>query len=204
MAAGRANGNRMRRALGVAALLLAALLIGVVTAVLGVRAQFAAGGVKSGAWTSNANIGSSGAGSYLRAGVALGGLLALNASETVYYTATTDDAGKPLSTACEYRLEGSEPLTRWWSITAYADDSFLIRGSNGRYSVDKTAIERGADATFVVRVGGAPLSGNWISTGAADGGKPFSLTLRLYNPDASVVADLGAVALPRIVQERCS
>ena len=204
MAAGRANGNRVRRALAVAALLLAALLVGVVTAVLGVRAQFAAGGVKSGAWASNANIGSSGAGAYLRAGVALGGLLALNATETVYYTATTDDAGKPLSTACEYRLEGSDPRTRWWSITAYADDSFLIRGSNGRYSVDKTAVEHGADGTFVVRVGGAARAGNWISTGPADGAKPFSLTLRLYNPDGSVVSDLGGVTLPRIVQERCS
>ena len=204
MAAGRKNGNRVRRALAVAALLLAALLIGIVSAVLGVRAQFAAGGVRSGAWATNANIGSSGAGHYLRAGVALGGLLALNASETVYYTATTDDAGEPLSTACEYRVEGSDPRTRWWSITAYADDSFLIRGSNGRYSVDKTAVEHGADGSFVVRVGGAPRAGNWISTGAAERGEPFSLTLRLYNPDPSIVADLGAVALPRIVQERCS
>ena len=32
----------------------------------------------------------------------------------------------------------------------------------------------------------------------------YALTLRLYNPDPSIVADLGAVALPRIVQERCS
>jgi hypothetical protein len=204
MAAAPKNGNRVRRALGVTLLLLVALVIGVVTAVFGVRAQFASGGVRSGAWASNAHIGSTGAGPYLRAGVALGGLLALNASETVYYTATTDDAGTALSTACEYRLEGSDPAARWWSITAYADDSFLIPGSNGRFSVDKTAIEHGTDGTFMVRVGGAPLSGNWISTGAPGGGKPFSLTLRLYNPDPSIVADLGRVALPRIVRERCS
>lgn len=202
--AGEPQGNRVRRALGVTALLLCALLVGVVTAVLGVRAQFAAGGVKSGAWATNANIGSSGAGPYLRAGVALGGLLALNASETVYYTATTDDAGEALSTACQYRLEGSDPNARWWSITAYADDSFLIRGSNGRFSVDKTAVEKGADGSFVVRVGGEPRAGNWISTGAPDGGRPFSLTLRLYNPDPSIVRDLSGVALPRIVLEHCA
>ena len=204
MAADRRNGNRVRRALGVTALLLCALLVGVVTAVLGVRNQFAAGGVRSGSWQTNANIGSSGAGPYLRAGVAIGGLLALNASETVYYTATTDDAGQPLSTSCQYRVEGTEPATRWWSITAYADDNFLIRGSNGRYSVDKTAVEKGADGSFVVRVGGEPRAGNWISTGPPAGGKPFSLTLRLYNPDASVVSDPGGVTLPKIVPEHCS
>lgn len=194
----------MRRALGVAALLLCALLVGVVTAVLGVRNQFSAGGVGSGPWQTNANIGSTGAGPYLRAGVALGGLLALNAGETVYYTATTDDAGRPLSTSCQYRVEGTEPATRWWSITAYADDNFLIRGSNGRYSVDKTAVEMSADGSFVVRVGGEPRAGNWISTGPPDGGKPFSLTLRLYNPDGSIVSNLGGVTLPRIVEEHCS
>lgn len=204
MAAGGRIGNRVRRALGVAALLLCALLVGVVTALLGVRNQFAAGGVRSGAWQTNASIGSTGAGPYLRAGVALGGLLALNASETVYYTATADDDGRPLSTACQYRLEGTEPDARWWSITAYADDSFLIRGSNGRYSVDKTAVEKGADGSFVVRVGGEPRAGNWISTGPPDGGQPFSLTLRLYNPDASIVSNLGSVALPRIAREHCS
>lgn len=214
MAADRRDGNRVRaagrkghgvrRALGVAALLLCALLVGVVSAVLGVRNRFAAGGVRSGAWQTNANIGSSAAGPYLRAGVALGGLLALNASETVYYTATTDDAGEALSTSCQYRVEGTEPATRWWSITAYAADSFLIRGSNGRYSVDKTAVEKSADGSFVVRVGGEPRAGNWISTGPPDGGRPFSLTLRLYNPDASIVSNLGSVPLPRIVQEHCS
>ena len=214
MAAGQPNGNRapagerngsgVRRVLGVTALLLCALLVGVVTAVIGLRAQFASGGIQSGAWATNANIGSTGAGPYLRAGVALGGLLALNASETVYYTATTDDAGQPLKTSCQYRVEGSEPATRWWSITAYADDNFLIRGSNGRYSVDKTAVEKGADGSFVVRVGGEPRAGNWISTGAPDGGRPFSLTLRLYNPDASIVSNLGGTTLPRIVQEHCS
>ena len=195
MAADRRNGNRIRHAMGVAALLLCAILVGVVTAVLGVR---------SGSWQTNANIGSGDAGPYLRAGVAVAGLLALNASETIYYSATADDSGRALSTSCQYRVEGTEPATRWWSITAYADDNFLIRGSNGRYSVDKTSVEKGADGSFAVRVGGEPRAGNWISTGPPDGGHPFSLTLRLYNPDGSIVSNLGGVTLPKIVQEHCS
>lgn len=204
MAADRRHGNRVRHALAVTALLLCALLVGVGSALLGVRKQFAAGGVRSGSWQTNANIGSSGAGPYLRAGVAIGGLLALNASETIYYTATTDDEGERLSTACQYRIDGREPAARWWSITAYANDDLLIRGSNGRYSVDATSVEKGADGSFVVRVGGEPRAGNWISTGPPDGGQPFSLTLRLYNPDASIVSDLRGVALPHIEREHCS
>ena len=41
---------------------------------------------------------------------------------------------------------------------------------------------------------------NWI---ALDGG-PFSLTLRLYNPDASVAADPAGVALPVIKKVSCT
>jgi len=204
MAAGQRNGKHVRRALGVIALLVCAVLVGVVTAVLGVRNHFSSGGVQSGVGATNVHIGSTGASPYLRAGVALGGLLALNASETVYYTATTDESGAALRTGCEYRVDGTEPNARWWSITAYGDDHFLIPGSNGRHSVDRAAVERGADGSFTVRVGGAPRAGNWISTGSAGASQPFSLTLRLYNPDASIVNDLAGTPLPRIVREKCS
>lgn len=194
----------MRRALALTALLLCAILVGVVSAVWAARNQFASGGVRNGAWATNANIGSSGAGAYLRAGVALGGLLALEKSETVYYTAIHDDAGEPLRASCVYRIEGRDPATRWWSITAYGEDHFLIPGSGGRFSVDKTAVERGPDGRFVVVVGGEPHERNWIASGAQDAARPFSLTLRLYNPDPVVVADLAGVELPRIVLERCA
>ena len=194
----------MRRALALTALLLCAILVGVVSAVWAARNQFASGGVRSGAWATNANIGSSGAGAYLRAGVALGGLLALEKSETVYYTAIHDDAGEPLRASCVYRIEGRDPATRWWSITAYGEDHFLIPGSGGRFSVDKTAVERGPDGRFVVVVGGEPHERNWIASGAQDAARPFSLTLRLYNPDPVVVTDPAGVELPRIVLERCA
>lgn len=204
MAAGDPRGNRVRRALGLTALLVCAILVGVVSAVWAVRSQFASGGVRSGVWATNASIGSSGAGAYLRAGVALGGLLALEKSETVYFTALEDDAGEPLRASCVYRIEGREPATRWWSITAYGEDHFLIPGSNGRFSVDKTAVERGADGRFVVLVGGEPRARNWIASGAPEAAQPFSLTLRLYNPDPSLVADLAGAELPRIVRELCT
>jgi len=204
MAAEGRRGNRVRRALGLTALLVCAVLVGVVSAVWGVRNQFSAGGLQNGPWATNANIGSSGAGAYLRAGVALGGLLALNLSETVYFTAIADEGGAPLDASCVYRIEGKDPAARWWSITAYGDDHFLIPGSGGRFSVDKTAVERGESGDFVIVVGGEPRPRNWIASGEAGARAPFSLTLRMYNPDPAVVADLAGATLPRIVLERCA
>lgn len=59
-----------------------------------------------------------------------------------------------------------------------------------------------------MRVGGdePERAESWISTGTVppgEAGEPFSLTLRMYNPEPDVVGDLGGIALPRIERESC-
>src|SRR5271155_3459518 len=75
--------------------------------------------VVDGPWKTSLVVGSSQSDPYTRARVALHGLLALNRSETIYYTATTDDQGHALDGQCVYEIRGRDPNTRWWSITAY-------------------------------------------------------------------------------------
>ena len=82
--------------------------------------------VKVGAWRGSTLTGSPDADMYTRARVALEGLLALGRDETMYYIATQDDAGRPLRSSCNYRVAGTPPAARWWSITAYADDFFCL------------------------------------------------------------------------------
>ncbi|MCW5888964.1 MAG: DUF1214 domain-containing protein [bacterium] len=180
----------------------AALILGVGSALRTVRAQVEAHALANGPWRTSADIGAASADPSLRAVVALTGLLALNRSETVYYTATTDEAGAPLRSGCRYRIEGTDPPARWWSITAYAADSYLIPNPQHAYSVDRTRAERAPDGRFTIRVGGAPAPANWIATGPP--GEPISLTLRLYQPDASVADDLVGTPLPAIHAEGCA
>ena len=84
------------------------------------------GGVSDGPWSTSLDTGSSEGGPYLRARIAVHGLLALSREETVYYSALRDSDGADLVGNCSYRLEGRDPPTRWWSITAYGADDFLI------------------------------------------------------------------------------
>jgi hypothetical protein len=158
------------------------------------------GEVQNGPWTTNLAAGGTGADSYTRAFVALTGLLALNKDETIYYNATRDSSGAALDGACSYRIEGRDPDARWWSITVYGKDHFLIDTPSRRYSVSKTSIVRAADGSFVTRLSTVEETGNWIAT-SPDG---FQLTLRLYNPGAAVKADPVAAPLPSIVKEACS
>lgn len=157
------------------------------------------GGASDGAWHTSLAIGSASGDLYTRASVALHGLFALNRIETVYYSAETDDAGGGLNANCTYRIAGHDPDARWWSITAYGADDYLIPNAAKRYSISKNSVTRGADGSFVATVSRAPAAGNWI---AVQDGR-FSLTLRLYNPGADVISAPARAQLPAIAKAAC-
>ena len=155
--------------------------------------------VADGPWQTSLSIGSANAGARTRAQVALHGLFALNRGETIYYTARRDESGGALTGDCRYRVSGRDPATRWWSITAYGADDFLIPDPGKHYSVSKNSVRRNAKGEFAAVVAADRAEGDWIKVARA----PFSLTLRLYNPDPSVAADPAHAALPRIAKVAC-
>jgi len=155
--------------------------------------------VAVGAWVANPETGSIDADPYTRLRVAITGLLALNSSETVYYEAMTDEEGERLSGLCTYRLEGADPAARWWSVTVYGADNFLLPGSNGVFSVTRNNVVRDAHGSFTITLAKDATGPNAIPTG--DGA--FNLTLRLYNPDPGIAADLTTARLPRIIKTGC-
>lgn len=158
------------------------------------------GSVQNGPWFTDLTTGGANADMYTRARVALFGLLALNKAETIYYTARNDSAGERFDPKCSYRLEGVDPDARWWSFTVYGNDSYLIPNPQTKYSISKNTVVRNTDGAFVIRLSTSPQSENWIAT-SKDG---FDVTLRLYNPGASVLADPAGITLPSIVKEACS
>ena len=191
----------MKFLLRLLAAIVAAVVLGLGSAYLAVQGAIPADSVvKNGPWSANLAAGGASASNYTRTAVAIAGLLALNKDETIYYGAVADSAGEPLDPKCAYCIEGRDPDTRWWSITAYGKDNFLIDNPTKRYSVGKTSVVRAADGAFVIRVSTAPEAQNWIAA-SPDG---FQLTLRLYNPGPTVRDDPAGVALPTITKEACS
>ncbi len=157
------------------------------------------GGISDGPWRTNLAIGSAGGDMATRASVALHGLLALGRGETIYYTASADSAGAPLSGACSYTVTGRDPDTRWWSITAYGADDYLIPNPGKHYSVSKNDVVRAADGSFRAEVSAAPAATNWIALAPGR----FTLTLRLYNPGWHAAADPAHTPLPKIEKTSC-
>jgi len=155
--------------------------------------------VSVGAWRTNLLAGSPDADMYTRAAVAVNALLALGRDETMYFIASYDDEGKPLRSNCRYRVEGTAPLARWWSITAYADDMFLFDAPNQKYSVNGNTVPLDARKRFSFQTGPAQTqSGVWLPT---PGNRGLLLTLRLYNPEPSLQASPSTLLPPRITKE---
>ena len=182
------------------AVVLAALVLGVGSAWWLINHPPDIGAVKNGAWRTNASIGSPEANMVVRAMVARIGLFALNKTETIYYTAFTDDQGEPLRSECDYRIEGNDIGARWWSITVYGRDHFLIPNDQDRYAYNMANVGRDQDGKYKIHLSGTPKPGNWLPTGK--GGR-FSVSLRVYNPDPKVYENMDTVELPRIVKEAC-
>jgi hypothetical protein len=180
-----------------AGLVAAGVLLGLGTAWLSLK-NASAFGAASGAWRVSLLAGSAEADLYTRAQVAIGGLLALNREETMYYVAERDSAGRPLRSRCSYRISGTPPSARWWSLTAYADDYFLFEDAQHRYSVNGARARLDAQGRFELVTGPAAPAAPGIAWLPTPGDRGLVLTLRVYNPDAALQAAPASLRPPRI------
>lgn len=125
-------------------------------------------------------------------------LLALNRSETVYFTAWQDDTGAALRETCRYRVSGTDLPARWWSLTLYGEDDFLPANGDDALALTRTDLRDGA---WSLLAGPAAEPGEaWLSTRNAG---DFSITLRLYHPDTIVLEAPQSLTLPAIERLGC-
>ncbi len=174
--------------------------LGLGSAALAVTQVIKRSGITVGAWSTPLDAGGAERGLYTRAAVAVGAVLALNRSETIYFFANTDDAGAALDAKCDYVLEGRDLPARWWSVTLYAGDHFLIENAANRWSYSGATVAREADGGFRIAVARGEKPGNWLPTGKAES---LVLVARLYNPSLEIAADPAKAALPSITKGEC-
>ena len=142
--------------------LVISLLMGIGSALALIYHPPAMPGVKNPPWVTNLKVGSPDAGMYVRAVVARVGLFALNKTETIYYTAYEDQDGNRLRANCDYSITGKDIPARWWSITLYGADNFLVPNEQRIYSYNMTNLKRKPDGSFAISVSQSSKPGNWL------------------------------------------
>ncbi|HOA49631.1 MAG TPA: DUF1214 domain-containing protein [Novosphingobium sp.] len=181
--------------------IVAGLALGAGSAVWATRAKGMGGEDYSG-WSGSRVTGSPDAGPWLRAQVAFSGLLALQRSQAIYFTARTDSEGQPLREGCRYRITGGAMPGKWWSVTVYAADNYLPVNSDGALSFDATEVKPDAAGNWSALAATRPEPGlAWVSTRNAG---QFDMTLRIYQPDRSAQDDFRSIPMPRITRLDCA
>ncbi len=187
-------------ATAVAAAITALLLIKPVLGVLMERNS-----THNGPWRTSADTGSVDANPWSRAAVAIAGLYALSRQEAIYFTAFIDSSGATLRGECNYTVSGSTPDARWWSLTVYGTDHYLVPNPEDRYAVNAGNLPSAAAGRIELA-----LSGNAAAIQDRADALPtpaqgaFSLTLRLYNPPPATAGQLDSIPLPAIQRGDCA
>jgi len=143
-----------------------------------------------------------------RAIVSLVGLFALRESEVLYYSASQDNEGRPLSSRYNYLLDGSVPEARYWSYTLYGDDDFLIPNESKIYGYNASSMSfepidtlnpelgKVAMPTYQIHISATDQGDkNWLPSGDND---EMTVLLRMYNPAPHVYQNLASIPLPTI------
>lgn len=177
------------------------VILGLGFALYTVRSGALGSGERIGAWETGRDFGTADQSAKTRAIVALRGILALPASEARYYTASVDDAGAPLTGNCTYRLTGGALPAKWWSVTLYDSDGYLVPNAPNVFSVGSASLPAPEQNRWTIIVSPGEQPGRWLPTGNE---ATFALTLRAYLPADGGKGNFTAAQLPSIRKEGCA
>ncbi len=131
----------------------------------------------------------------LTARIAVTALYALRPDETLYLIAREDDQGRLLFSEHDYIIKGVPIASRYWSITLYGEDFFLMPNEINRYNFNMRNLHYESDSSFAIHISSKKEEGNWLPSG--NKGK-FCLALRLYLPEKKLYDSIKTVHLPSI------
>jgi hypothetical protein len=160
--------------------------------------------VMAGPWRAMPQVPATGGDPYARAAIARSGQAPLGVAEGLAFTAVIDSDGATLDAACDYRVSGAVPPTRFWTLTVTDADGKLVASAARqvrRAGFTSSEILRDGVGGFQIVLAREARAGNWLPL--AQPGS-FMLALRLYDSPHSLQAGvLDAAEMPTIVVERC-
>jgi hypothetical protein len=177
-------------------------VLAIVTALLLITAQVHTMQTTVNGWSVAMTCGKASNGIVVRAACAQDYFAVNLPEEAVYYTATVDGAGQPLTGAHAYRLHfppgGLPPNHAFWSLTMTIAPGYLVANPINRYSLgDRSGLVPNADGSIDIYIQQAAPAGheaNWLPAPSGN----FKLWLRVYQPGAAILS--GAYHVPPVVE----
>ena len=128
--------------------------------------------------------------------VAVYGPYALTKKEVIYLSTNTDSEGNALDPKADYVISGKKLDAKYWSITAYDENGFLIKNPINKYSYNLEDVKYEADSTsYKINLSGTEKKENWLPINDV---QKTSLIIRLYLPSEKLRENLTVETLPVI------
>ncbi|MEO0546353.1 MAG: DUF1214 domain-containing protein [Pseudomonadota bacterium] len=160
------------------------------------------GALSLGSWTAWPLAGSATADPYTRAKVAANAEVPLGAAEGIAFHARNDNQNRPLRRECIYRLSGTTPPGRVWTLAAHAvSGEGLTNAIAQPASLVSRSLLRRDDGKMDIVVGPQSVSGNWLPL---SGSGPFVLILRLYDTQITTSSSLLQPDMPVVQRVSCA
>ncbi|PKB15976.1 DUF1214 domain-containing protein [Flavobacterium sp. 5] len=120
----------------------------------------------------------------------------LTKKEVIYLNTNTDSDGNPIDSKSDYVINGKKLDARYWSITAYDQDGFLIKNPIEKYSYNFEDVKYEKDSTsYKINLSSSKKEKNWLPI---TGTQKVSLVIRLYQPSDNLRNNLKVESLPFI------
>lgn len=180
--------------------LLLALGLGLGSTYLVLQGDPPFGGLRIGPWKAWPAMGAADADPYMRAILAQRTEIPLATGEGLGFTATTDSEGRPLDSACTYRVGSVVPNARLWTFSIYDRDGRPPQTELGRSSFTSAEVVRDEQERFTIALSRTLQDGNWLQLPT---GGPFTIILRLYDTPGATGTGLTESAFPVIQRVEC-
>lgn len=154
---------------------------------------------KNGSWKGSKNL-PLGKDNLLTAQITAFALFALPSSEAIYLVASKDKNQERLTSENDYTLTANvhDIRAKYWSITAYGTDLYLIPNEINRYSFNNRSIASDSSGNFTIHLSPTKKQGNWLPTPQK---AKFYLVLRIYSGEADFLSSLESSTLPIIKKD---
>ncbi|REH00480.1 DUF1214 domain-containing protein [Flavobacterium aquicola] len=120
----------------------------------------------------------------------------LTKKEVIYLNTSTDSDGNVIDPKSDYVISGKKFDARYWSITAYDQDGFLIKNPVEKYSYNFEDVKYEKDSTsYKINLSAVKKDSNWLPTAGA---QKIGLVIRLYQPSDELRNNLNKESLPII------
>jgi len=190
--------------------------LGIQSTLMALNATVGFGEIEIDGWRAFPQAQTAEADPYARAHRAKAGRLLLGSAEGLTFIATSDRAGRKLTTDCRYKLSGTVPMARYWTLSASRPDGAPLSGSSGPSlaglptALNSVVTLKNRDASLEIAIGSDAEPGNWLAippgpAGSASpvGNQEMMLSLTLLDTPVAGNSGLVKLSMPHIDMVGC-